>query len=109
VKGAGEAPVWMYIFCYAMGPMRAGHGFEIPFIFENVREGIMHPSPNRLQLAERMSGAWSAFARTGDPNHEGLAPWPAYDLESRATMLFDRGECRVQDDPWRDERLAWAR
>jgi hypothetical protein len=24
-------------------------------------------------------------------------------------MIFDRGTCRVEDDPWGDERLAWRR
>jgi para-nitrobenzyl esterase len=109
IDGVGEAPVYMYIFCYAMGPMRAGHGFEIPFHFDNVYEPIMHSSPNRKLLADEMSEAWIAFARSGDPNHDKLPSWPAYDKERRATMLFDRGGSRLEDDPWGDERRAWAK
>jgi carboxylesterase type B len=34
----------------------------------------------------------------GNPDITGLPHWPAYDLESRATMIFN--------DPDRDKRLA---
>jgi para-nitrobenzyl esterase len=52
-----------------------------------------------------MSEAWLAFARTGDPNHPGLVPWPHFDGETRATMIFGT-ECHVMNDPDRAERLA---
>jgi para-nitrobenzyl esterase len=105
--GPGQAPVWMYLFCWAAGPLRAGHGFELAFVFDNVHEPVLHASPSRQQLADRMSDAWIAFARAGDPNHDGLPRWPAYDTAARATMLFDRGTCQVQNDPWGGERQAW--
>ena len=57
-------------------------------------------------LAERVSEAWLAFARTGDPNHPNLPGWPNYDTARRATMLFDV-DCRMADDPDAEERLAW--
>jgi para-nitrobenzyl esterase len=53
-----------------------------------------------------MSGAWAAFARSGDPSHEGIPPWPAYTKEKRATMVFNT-ECRVENDPRPEERKAW--
>jgi para-nitrobenzyl esterase len=53
-----------------------------------------------------MSLAWAAFAHTGDPSHDGLPDWPAYDAGRRATMLFDVPSM-VADDPRREERLAW--
>ena len=105
----GDAPVWMYLFTWAAGPMRSGHGYELPFVFHNVHEPVLHPSASREQLADRMADAWVSFARHGDPNHDGLADWPAYDTDARPTMLFDRGTCRVEDDPWGAERRAWKR
>ena len=105
----GDAPVWMYLFTWAAGVMRSGHGYELPFVFDNVHEPVLHPSASRQQLADRMADAWVAFARNGDPNHDGLADWPPYDLDARPTMLFDREVCRVEDDPWAAERQAWRR
>ena len=63
-------------------------------------------SPDRYELAAMMSEAWIAFARNGDPNHPGLPEWPVFDADTRATMLFDVPS-RVENDPRRDERLAW--
>ena len=40
------------------------------------------------KLEEEMAGAWAAFAHTGNPNHEGMAYWPAYTPETRETMVF---------------------
>jgi para-nitrobenzyl esterase len=107
--GPGKTPVFMYLFCWSVGPLRSGHGFELAFMFDNVRDGVMHPSPSRQQLADRMSEAWLAFAKTGDPSHDGLPRWRPYDTETRATMIFDRGQCEVRDDPWGAERAAWVR
>lgn len=30
----------------------------------------------------------------------------AYSVQARPTMIFDE-ECRIKDDPYREERLAW--
>ncbi len=62
--------------------------------------------PERYKAAKNMSGAWAAFARTSNPSHAGIPNWPAYTLEKRATMILD-AECKVVDDPYREERLAW--
>ena len=56
-------------------------------------------------LSANMMEAWLAFARTGDPSHEGIGSWPAYDAESRPTMIFD-AESRLEMDPFGEERQA---
>ena len=106
LKG-GPTPVFMYLFCWASGLLRAAHGYEIAFVFDNARPPVMRPSESRTELAARMSEAWIAFARGGDPNHAGLPKWPAYSLDERATMVFDRGECKVENDPSAVERRIW--
>ncbi|HTZ99165.1 MAG TPA: carboxylesterase/lipase family protein, partial [Candidatus Aquilonibacter sp.] len=58
-------------------------------------------------LADKVSGAWAAFAHTGNPNSSGLPHWPAYDATSRATMVFN-DECKVENDPGKDERIAMS-
>jgi para-nitrobenzyl esterase len=58
-------------------------------------------------LSTIVSGMFVAFARTGDPNMKGLPAWPAFDLERRPTMIFDR-HTRVDDDPRGRERRMFG-
>ncbi|MDE3076896.1 MAG: carboxylesterase/lipase family protein [Chloroflexota bacterium] len=108
----GPAPVYMYLFCYqtpvAGGRLKACHGLEVPFVFDNVeRAPITGDRPDRLELATQMSGAWLAFARSGKPAAAGLSSWPVYEPLNRATMLFDV-KSQVVKDPGRVEREAWS-
>ena len=50
--------------------------------------------------------AWVAFARTGNPNHEGLPEWHRYDIKKRATMILGT-EPKVEYDPGDIFRKAW--
>src|SRR6266850_1279881 len=62
---------------------------------------------DRYALQDRISAAWTNFARTGNPNHKGLPNWPAFDTTKRATMLFNN-DCKVADDPNGEERRLVA-
>jgi para-nitrobenzyl esterase len=107
LKG-GAAPVFMYLFTYPLGG-RAGHGYEIQFVFDNVERLSSHVSDRRRAAAANMSDAWIAFARTGDPNHAALPQWPAYTVPDRATMLFGRDEFVIENDPSAATRELWRR
>ena len=54
-------------------------------------------------LCKAVSNAWLAFAKTGNPNHEGIAYWPQYTKEARSTMLLGK-ECHVVDAPFESTR-----
>ena len=107
----GKAPVYMYRFQWyspvSGGRLRAMHCMDIPFVFENVdlSKSVVGDGQDRYALADKMSGAWVAFARTGNPNHKGLPKWEPFTADKRATMIFN-GECRAVNDPYREERLA---
>jgi para-nitrobenzyl esterase len=58
-------------------------------------------------MADRLASAWVAFAKTGDPNNPAIPHWPAYDLASRATMIFDT-HTRAENDPRKAFRELWA-
>jgi len=101
----------MYLFTwesnYLGGLFKAGHALEIPFVFDNVDDMPMTGDrPDKYELAEAMSKAWAAFARSGDPNHPGIPQWEPYTVDNRATMIFDV-PCRVETDPYREELDAW--
>jgi para-nitrobenzyl esterase len=105
------APVYLYRFEYyspvRQGRLKAMHCMEIPFVFDNLDAGKIYTgiSPAAQRLADRMSAAWVAFARTGNPNHRGIPQWPAFDSTRRATMVFG-DEAKVVNDPGGKERLA---
>jgi para-nitrobenzyl esterase len=40
------------------------------------------------KVSEAMMRMWTQFARTGDPNVEGMIQWPAYDKETDKYMYF---------------------
>ena len=108
-----NAPVYMYYFTWRSpvrdGKLKAFHTLEIPFVFENVDVGkaMTGTGQDRYALADKMSRAWVAFARTGNPNHKGLPNWPAFATDQRATMIFNN-ECKTVHDPGKEERLALA-
>lgn len=108
----GKRPVFMYLFAWESpargGLLKSSHTLEIPFVLNNVDPSvpIIGESPERFSLASNMSRAWIAFAKNGDPNHDGIPHWPGYFPEKRSTMIFDT-ECRVQDDPYGHERKLW--
>jgi para-nitrobenzyl esterase len=110
---AGKAPVYKHYFQWYSpvreGKLRAYHTLDIPFVFENVdiAQSMVGNGPERYTLAGKMSAAFAAFARTGNPNHKGIPKWLPYNLDQRATMIWNN-ECRAVNDPYRNERLARA-
>ena len=95
------APVYMYMFAWESpvldGMFRSTHCMEIPFAFNNavVHASMTGGGAEAQALAEKMSGAWLNFARTGNPNAEGLPQWDAYTEEGGATMFFNN-RCEVK-------------
>jgi len=106
------APVYVYRFEYYSpvrgGRLKAMHCMEIPFAFDNLEAGAVYTgnSPAAQKIADEMSAAWVAFAKTGNPNHKGMPAWTPWDAEKRATMVFGAGSAKVVNDPGKDERLA---
>jgi para-nitrobenzyl esterase len=105
----GRGAVYQYYFTWRSpvrdGKLRSFHTLEIPFVFDNVdaAKSMTGSGENRYALAAKMSAAWVAFARTGNPNTKELPAWPAFDNRKRATMVFN-DECRVVNDPHGDEQ-----
>jgi para-nitrobenzyl esterase len=103
--------IYMYRFDWNIpilgGKLGAPHGVTTPFVFRTIdaAKSMIGMGPERQVLSDRISNGWLAFARTGNPNHPGLAAWPPFDADARATMVFDT-ECRVVNDPNAAERIA---
>jgi para-nitrobenzyl esterase len=114
-RAAAGRKTWMYLFTRESpvqdGRLGAAHAMDIPFVFDTLEvpnvPRLIGDAPELSRLRDAMQGSWLAFARTGDPNHSGLPEWPAYELDGRATMLFDI-ESRIEHDPFADERRSWG-
>jgi para-nitrobenzyl esterase len=110
------APVFMYIFAYESEvpvaktinyPMKSPHAMEMAFKFDHPENNPNAGNrPERFDAARNMSKAWATFAKTGNPSFDGIPRWPAYALDTRATMILD-AQCRVVNDPYAPERRLW--
>ena len=93
------------------GALGACHGIEIPFVFGTLgRAGddrMSGSGPDADCLAGQMMDAWIAFARGGDPRHDGIGDWPAYESNERSTMIFGRASGAVRA-PFDEERQLWS-
>ncbi len=107
----GKASAYLYRFDWETpvdgGKWKSPHGLEVAFVFDNIKiaSDINGGGPLAEALAARLSEAWIAFARTGNPNtpESGLPAWLPYDATHRATMLFNN-ESEVVNDPMPEER-----
>ena len=100
------APVYHYLFAKVFdydGGRAAWHCSDIPFFFHNAEKIPICHQKNYEMLDRVMSGAFVSFARTGDPNVEGLPTWEKCADGKMVTMVFD-DECYVKEN-MQDELL----
>lgn len=89
---AGD-PVYLYQFTRvtpsaASANLGAFHAAEIAYVFNNLdRLGRPYDETDQA-LAEAMSTYWTAFARHGNPNFNGLPEWSAYHPDNEPAMEF---------------------
>ncbi len=84
-----ESPTWQYEFTRIspiMPALGAHHAAELGHVFGQLPAGV---SPVDQELARTMQGYWLQFARTGDPNREGLPTWPPFEPESELHLVLD--------------------
>ena len=110
-KGMRGAPVYLYRMEWQTpvngGRMRAHHALDLPLMFDNVDKGLMMVgtgAADAQRVADAMSAAWLAFARTGNQNAPGLAYWPAFNTQHQPAMAFN-AVSRAVADPIHDVRL----
>jgi len=92
---AKGAPAYMYQFGYVPAAMKqrapygAGHGSEVSFVFNTLNARWGNPgeaTPEEKELARIMNTYWTNFAKTGNPNGNGLTNWPLYDTQKEQIL-----------------------
>ena len=101
----GRAPAFLYLLRWP-APFMGGrygsvHGTDVPLIFHNPELWpLTAGSRQAAEVADRMAGAFIAFAKSGNPSTPELA-WPAYEAQHRPTMIFD-ARSAAENDPDRE-------
>ncbi|MFT5210422.1 MAG: para-nitrobenzyl esterase [Flavobacterium sp.] len=63
----------------------AYHGAEIPYVF-NTHADWLETNSDDKTLTNLMQQYWVNFARTGNPNHEGLPQWQSFDKKHQGLL-----------------------
>jgi para-nitrobenzyl esterase len=109
----GAAPAYVYHFEKPTpvhdGKLGVPHTLEVSYVFDNLDgptdDLVTGKGKDRYPLADKMSRAWTNFARTGNPNVSGLPHWRPYSASDRAVMIFN-DQCRLAVDPHAEARIA---
>lgn len=105
VRAGGTAFVYRFDYAPQYGRFAglAFHSSELAFVWEQPRPNA--PSATE-QLATAMHDAWCAFIRGEPPRAANLPAWPAYNLQTRPTMLLNTTS-RIENAPQKAEFALW--
>jgi para-nitrobenzyl esterase len=110
-------PVHLYEYTHTPNPfvlpmngldLGAFHAAELPYVFgkPTASSGPLHFTSAEQELSDQVLGAWSRFARTGDPSGDGLS-WPAANDALRSYLVLDT-PTSVGRDVKHGECAFWA-
>jgi para-nitrobenzyl esterase len=117
---AGQ-PAYVYQFAYVADGLRAttpgvGHGGELPYVFG--LRGVNPMLASHATAADRAviaqtQGYWTNFAKTGDPNAEGLPHWPTTSGAAPKTLVVSDDGTKTVDGFRKNQIMlsyaAWAK
>lgn len=112
-RARSGSPAFVYQLDWATpkdgGKFGAPHASDIQLVFDNIaKPGATAIGPQAQTMADMMSEAFIAFARSSVPAAKTLPRWEPYDLARRQTMIFDV-PARMENDPRGAERRLFAK
>lgn len=105
---------YVYLFSYVSPSMKqmmrygASHASEIGYVFDNLRSWNGAPSQftaGDSAVAKMMNTYWTNFAKTGNPNGNGLANWAVYNTANDEILEIKPDGSAVSEKDARKQRL----
>lgn len=95
-------PAYVYQFAYVADAQRffasgVGHGGELPYVFgirglarePGMKTAVRMATQKDLGVLAMIQDYWTNFAKTGNPNFDGLPVWRATSASKPATLVVD--------------------
>ena len=108
------APIYSYYFSYVADARRgkrpgAAHTDDIAFVMQTLdTEKDLDPiTPRDQKISKLISAYWVQFAKTGNPNKDGLPEWPLFDPDT--ARVLEIGDEVIARDNFIVDRLAFHR
>ena len=105
-------PVYSYYFSYVPEDRRdrqpgVAHADDIAFVMQTLdnEKDLEVITARDREISELMSAYWVQFAKTGNPNREGLPEWPAFSPDT--AQVIEVGDEIVVHDNFLAERMAF--
>lgn len=109
-------PAYEFRFGYVADSMKGEwktgtpHATEIPYVMNTVKAKYGDKlTATDARIADQTNSYWANFAKTGNPNGEGLPNWPKYDAARDELMVFTpEGVPVAKADPWKARLVVTA-
>ncbi len=91
LDGQGRRPAYLYSFTRSLPGDDAGafHSAELWYLFGTLGRSWRPFTEADRELSGRMTGYWTNFVRTGDPNADGLPLWKPYTASEPEVLTLD--------------------
>jgi para-nitrobenzyl esterase len=94
----GKSGVYYYYFDqhpdYPKDSPRAGygspHGQDVAYVFKHLNPSDSQTTKSDLEISEAMAAYWTNFAKSGNPNGQGVVQWPAFSDANPVVMYFSQ-------------------